>query len=82
MYVYGVLKKKVQNILGAFGNLSLNTLFSTIPGVTLSGNEALLKNINKIPGIELYNKNYRIFAVDINGNLNGDDYVKTFQWVE
>ena len=84
MYVFGRLSKKISNMLGPVGNASLNTLFSTIPGVNLSdpSNATILNEINKIPGLELSNKLYRIFAVEVHGDISGEDYVESFRWVE
>lgn len=81
MEVLGILSKKISTMFGPIGNLSINTLFNVIPGVDLSGNNILLDKINKIPGIELSNKNFRKFIAEIKGNINGDDYVTSFQWI-
>lgn len=82
--VYGRISKKITNILGAVGNTSLNTLFNAIPGVNLEKTEKtdFVKNLNKIPGFELNDTSYRIFSAEIYGDINGDDYVKSFKWVE
>lgn len=84
MYVFGRLSKKISNGLGPIGNASLNTLFSTIPGVNLNATKdsSIINDINKIPGVELSNKLYRIFAVEVHGDISGDDYVDSFRWVE
>lgn len=84
MYVFGRLSKKISTVLGPVGNVSLNTLFSAIPGVNLNDptNAKILNDLNKIPMIELSNKAYRVFAVEVFGNINGDDYVQSFRWVE
>lgn len=84
MKVFGRLKRNATNILGPIGNASINALFNAIPGVDLSKttDSSIIENINKIPAIELNSKNYRIFTVDINGNINGNDYVKSFNWIE
>lgn len=84
MYVFGRLSKKIANALGPIGNASLNTLFNTIPGVNLTqtNDSSLINDINKIPGIELSNKLYRIFAVEVHGDISGDEYVDSFRWVE
>ena len=81
MQVYGLLSRKISNILGPIGNMSINTLFNVIPGVDLTKEGALLEKINKIPGIELSSKAYRKFIADIKGNINGDDYVASFKWI-
>lgn len=81
MHVYGQLSRKVSTILGAVGNISLNTLFNKIPGVSLDGNSQFINDLNKIPGIELSNKSIRRFMVEIMGDVNGDDAVKSFKWI-
>ncbi|MCQ2740088.1 MAG: AsmA-like C-terminal region-containing protein [bacterium] len=81
MEVFGMISGKFSSLLGPIGNISVNTLFNLIPGVDLSKNSSILDNINKIPGIELSNKTYRKFIAEIKGNINGDDYVKSFKWI-
>ena len=84
MYVFGRLSRKISTVLGPVGNLSLNTLFNTIPGVDLNNtsDKGLLNGINKIPGLELTNRLYRVFAAEIHGDISGDDYVESFRWIE
>ena len=84
MYVFGRLSKNISTLLGPVGNLSLNTLFNTIPGVNLSSSSdtGLVSSINKIPGLELSNKLFRVFAAEIHGDISGDDYVESFKWIE
>ena len=81
MLVLGQLSRKVSTAFGAVGNLSLNTLFNKIPGVNLSENGQLINELNKIPGIEISNKSYRKFVVEIFGNINNDNNVKSFKWI-
>ncbi|MCQ2789360.1 MAG: hypothetical protein MJ229_03170, partial [bacterium] len=82
--IYGRVSKKISNVLGVIGNTSINTLFNIIPGVNLNSSEQseLVKNLNKIPAFEFNDKAYRIFTVKIKGNINGEDYVQSFKWVE
>lgn len=81
MEVLGLLSRKISTMFGPIGNLSVNTLFNLIPGVDLSKDSNVLQNINKIPGIELSDKSYRKFLAIIKGNINGDDYVTSFKWI-
>lgn len=81
MQVYGLLSKKISTFLGPIGNMSINTLFNVIPGVDLSKDSLILEKINKIPGVELSSKAHRRFVVDIKGNINGEDYVTSFKWI-
>lgn len=84
MEVFGRISKKISNALGPVGNTSLNTLFNTIPGLNLDENNKaeFIKNFNKIPGFELNDKTFRIFSAEIYGDINGDNYVQSFKWVE
>lgn len=81
MHVLGLLSKKISTMFGPLGNISLNTLFNVIPGVDLTKDTKVLDNINKIPGIELSNKAFRKFVAEIKGNINGEDYVTSFKWI-
>lgn len=84
MEVFGRLSKKISNALGTIGNTSINTLFNTIPGLHLDETDKaeFVKNFNKIPGFELNDKTYRIFSAEIYGDINGENYVKSFRWVD
>lgn len=84
MEVFGRLSKKISTILGPVGNASLNTLFNAIPGLNLDENNkaTFIEKMNKIPGFELNDKNFRIFSAQIYGDINGDNYVKSFKWIE
>ena len=81
MDILGQLTRKISTMFGPIGNLSINTLFNVIPGIDLTKESKVLEKINKIPGVELSGKAYRRFIVDIKGNINGDDYVKSFRWI-
>jgi len=79
--VLGQLSKNASTVLGTVGNISLNSLFNKIPGIDLNEDSRLRTEFNKIPGIEITNKKYRKFVVDIYGDINTDDNVKTFRWI-
>ena len=81
MEVLGMLSKKISTMFGPIGNVSLNTLFNVIPGIDINKNSEILKNINKIPGFEISDKDFRKFVADIKGNINGNEYVKSFKWI-
>ncbi len=81
MEVLGLLSRKISTMLGPIGNVSINTLFNVIPGIDLSKDSPVLERINKIPGIELSSKTYRKFIAEIKGNINGEDYVTSFKWI-
>ena len=83
MVILGSLSKNITTVFGKIKNASLNTLFNTIPGVNNQTEKLLMQeDIAKIPNIKNATDIYRIFAVDINGDINGDKYVKSFKWVK
>ncbi|MCM1264693.1 MAG: DUF3971 domain-containing protein [Candidatus Gastranaerophilales bacterium] len=81
MNVFGQISRKISTVLGAAGNISLNTLFNKIPGISLDSNNQFITDLNKIPGIEFSNKSSRKFMVEILGDINGEDFVKSFRWI-
>lgn len=81
MEVLGMLSKKISTLFGPLGNVSMNSLFNIIPGVDLSKDSSLRDKINKIPGIELSSKAYRKFVAEIRGNIDEEDYVQSFKWI-
>ena len=81
MEVLGLLSKNISTMLGPIGNVSINTLFNIVPGIDLSKDSKLLERINRIPGLELNSKAFRKFIAEINGNINGDNYVRSFKWI-
>ncbi len=83
MKIYGSLTKNITTVFGKIKNASLNTLFNTIPGINDATERLILQTeISKIPGIKDATNIYRIFKVDINGDINGFDYVRSFKWVK
>ncbi len=83
MQILGSLSKNITTVFGKIKNASLNTLFNTIPGVNDQTEKLLMQeDISKIPNIKNATDIYRIFAVEINGDINGDKYVKSFKWVK
>ena len=83
MKIYGSLSKNITSVLGKIKNASLNTLLNTIPGINDSKEKLLMQTeISKIPNIKDATDIYRIFKVDINGDINGSDYVRSFRWVK
>ena len=81
MEVFGLLSRNISTMFGPIGNLSINTLFNVIPGVDLSKDSVILEKINKIPAIEFSSKAYRRFIAVIKGDIDGDDYVTSFRWI-
>lgn len=83
MEVYGSLSKNITTVFNKVKNASLNTLFNTIPGVSSSTETLMLQeDISKIPSNKNNSSIYRIFKADIYGDINGDNYVRSFKWVK
>ena len=81
MQIFGALTKNFSTLFGKIGNASLNTLFNTIPGINVTEAPSVItEDIKKIPNVE--NNAARMFAVDIYGDINGDDYVRSFKWLK
>lgn len=83
MIVFGTLSNNITNVFGRIKNASLNTLLNTIP--LLNKNEIspeLEAELSKIPNYNTGKNIFRIFAVDIDGDINGINYVKSFKWVK
>ena len=79
--IFGALTKNFSTMFGKISNASLNTLFNTIPGINVSEAPSVITDdIKKIPNTE--NNTARMFAVDIYGDINGDDYVRSFKWLK
>lgn len=81
MQIFGALTKNFSTLFGKIGNASLNTLFNTIPGINVSEAPSVItEDIKKIPNVE-HNAS-RMFTVDIYGDINGDNYVRSFRWIK
>jgi uncharacterized protein involved in outer membrane biogenesis len=82
MEIYGSLSKNFSTLLGKISNASLNTLFNTIPGVKINDiNPDSSSNIRKIPNFSKENV-LRVFKAEIYGDINGNNYVKSFRWIK
>lgn len=80
MNVFGALTKNFSTLFGKIGNASLNTLFNTIPGINVSEVPSVITDdIKNIPNLQNAS---RMFAVEIYGDINGNDYVKSFRWLK
>jgi len=84
MNIFGKLSKKISTVLGPVGNASLNSVFNAIPGISIdeAKQSKLYSEMIKIPDFELNDELYRIFTVKIYGDINGENYVQSFKWVE
>ncbi len=79
--IYGKLSQSISNTLGALGNASLKQFIDTItPKKKDNKNEELVKKLNKIPPIEIENPEPRYFRVNVSGDINKENYIKSFRW--
>ncbi len=82
MEIYGSLSKNFSTLLGRIGNMSLNRLLNSIPGISINDiNPESTSNINKIPNFNKDNT-LRVFKAEIFGDINGSNYVKSFRWIK
>ena len=83
MEILGSLSKNITTVFGKIKNASLSSLLNTIPVINNSNEQLLLQeDVAKIPNIKNSTDIFRIFAVDINGDINGNNYVRSFKWVK
>lgn len=83
MEIYGSLSKNITTVFNKVKNVSLNTLFNTIPGLNSSTETLMLQSeISKIPSNKNTSSIYRIFKAEIYGDINGENYVRSFKWVK
>lgn len=82
MNVYGTLSNNITNVFGKVKNVSLNTLLNTIPWINKNElDPETMAEINKIPNYGTQNI-YRIFNAEIFGDINGENYVRSFKWIK
>ena len=80
--IFGSLSKNVTTVFNKVKNISLNTLLKTIPGVKASSDSTFNTEISQIPNSNDINNIYKFFRVIINGDLNGENFVQSFEWIE
>ncbi len=79
--IYGKLSQKISNALGAIGNASIKQFIETItPKKDKQRNEQLQQNLDKIPSIEIETPEPRFFSAKVLGDINKDNYIKSFSW--
>ncbi len=82
LIIFGRLAKNVSNVLGFVGNTSFNSLINMFSSKKFKIFENdVVQAINKIPLIEISGDDYRIFTARILGDINKDNYVKSFNWL-
>jgi len=81
--VFGKLSTKISNLLGPVGNASVNSIVNFFAGDKLkkSVKDTYVEYLDKIPDIAGSSTDFRLFAVKILGDLNTDNFVKSFNWL-
>lgn len=81
--ILGRVSKSMINILGPVGNLSINKVLNTISKVDDGANiMGRIAKLEKIPGIDFNDKDYRRFIVNMEGDLYDPKSVKNFRWID
>lgn len=84
MEILGKLSKRISTIFGKVGNISLNTFFNLIPGVSLFdfGRKNFIEDVEKIPSFTNGEYDARIFQAIVDGDINDSGFVQSFKWVK
>ena len=79
--IYGKLSQNISNALGKVGNVSINQLISSLSGSKDKKRSAeAMEKLSKIPPIETENPEPRYFRVKVLGDINKENYIKSFNW--
>lgn len=82
--IYGKLSQNISNALGALGNASISQFVDMIAQVKRNKNNNALElqdKLDKIPPIETEESKPRYFKVKVLGDINKDNYIKSFNWL-
>ncbi len=81
--ILGKLSKKVSSLLGPVGNASVVSILNTLTRNKVDElvKTEMLKDINKVPLMDLNNDDFRLFNAKIEGEINADNIVKSFNWL-
>lgn len=82
--IYGKLSQNISNALGALGNASISQFVDIITQVKRNkyeNNSELQEKLNNIPSIEIEDPKPRYFKVKVLGDINKDNYIKSFNWL-
>lgn len=82
--IYGKLSQNISNALGALGNASISQFVDIITQVKRNkyeNNSELQEKLDKIPSIEIEDPKPRYFKVKVLGDINKDNYIKSFNWL-
>ena len=80
--IYGKLSQNISNALGALGNASISQF---IDSVTSKSKEEKLKEykeaLENIPPVESEGATTKFFRAKVQGDINKDNYIKDFSWI-
>ncbi|MBQ9149536.1 hypothetical protein IJX73_01260 [bacterium] len=82
--IYGKLSQSISNALGALGNASISQVVDVITQAKRNRNEKneeLQEKLDKIPSIEIENPEPRFFKAKVLGDINKENYIKSFDWI-
>jgi len=82
--IYGKLSQNISNALGALGNASISQFVDVVTQVKRNKNEKdteLQEKLNVIPSIDVENPKPRYFKAKVLGDINKDNYIKSFNWI-
>ncbi len=81
--VLGKLSTKISTLLGPIGNASVYSLVNLFADNKIDKNakDNIVQNAEKVPDIAGGSTDFRLFAVKILGDLNADNFVKSFNWL-
>ncbi len=81
--IYGKLSQSVSNVLGNIGNASIKQVIDALsPNKNAKNqNSELIEKIEKIPSVEGQNSDVKYFKVKVLGDINKDNYIKSFNWM-
>ena len=79
--IYGKLSQNISNALGKVGNASINQLIGGLmSSKDKNRNSEIMEKLSKIPPIEIENPEPRYFRAKVLGDINKDNYIKSFNW--
>jgi len=80
--IYGKLSQNISNALGALGNASISQFINSVTVKTKADKLKEYKDtLDKIPAIETETTTPRFFRARVLGDINKDNYIKDFNWM-
>lgn len=79
--IYGKLSQTISNALGALGNASINQFLNSLGAKKQEERlPEFQEKFDKIPPIENDGEDLRFFLVKVSGDINKENYIKSFSW--